>query len=1171
MPRSSRHKSSKRSSREAKDYSDSGLREKKGEEESSVTNRAGKDSASGEKRKADSKSIDNRDLGVSGNLVEEYGGSSSKKRKVKVDDDRWVGGEDEREAVKNERHLKSKLSRREGSSGVHVDGDDGKRSGSKGEIKHHRSDRKDKGEKEAGSERERERKEVSKIVRSVDGEAGADVGGGGGSRKVDLQEDGAARPLAGNTGFSAQDDMRKSEDEEFERRVRRKSYSSAHGERYQDGVHEFDDKRISSRDESAKSRKYKDEVPMDKYKEDVVTHNRRQDEKQRDGRPPRDYTGSRLDDKHLRNEKKELDMQQKKSKPQGGDRDHERTHKNCERQNWEQECDDRGHDLGRDRHRDRDRHRGRDHVQGYNRSQALDRDRDRDRDQGHNWDCNHYPCDRDRDRTRDWDHNDRNYTSHADSRILTYKEKTRKKSPEYYEDYRNDKSRGEKINECGNEKSGDGKIHDYHDDKPRNAKVEGDRDGERSQSRKGPDSIPGSNGGRSSPGSKSHAAVEKIRDGSCKESKHGDSMRDVIGVSEAHDKVFKYRLADKHTKYENNHLGDFSAERTPGTIMSPMGLKDRSPSTSVDRRFVNKSRRHSLDVDEAERRSTGSNDVRDGSVAEDRLSRDLSSKKYLAEEYFQVESPFYHRSSQGNASSHVPGPPGFRAGADSPFLGSMGEEGRVHTPSHYRRSVDPNIARAHGNHWKGVPNWPSPLPNGFLPFPPGLHLPTPGGFPGMITPFPSPPIFGGRPSMEMNHHGLPYLSDLDRFSSHMRPLGWQNMVDGSGPRLHRWDASIGVSGDNPMFGPGYMSNGRAREANVDIWKQTGDINSSLGPVLLKDEIKTKASADEAFLKQELQGSHRENELTDDQVKNTTVKMSNDISRSKAAPDGQTKVATEKSPESPAADNTAHCLHVYISKLDIPVELVHPELYNQCKSLAVEKQHDDVLEDVIELELSEQESLATDSEISDRSTLIPFFPFVEASIFQRALNLYNAHSMRRGTLAVTEGENLHALTSFEGDADKQISALKVKEGTTDTQMFASDEEMKGNLAALIELDETASSLDNFELREDPYSKSLKLEMQALGPEIAESSGSASDPINVNLMDPPSPEIIDRRYQSLNRIMAADGKEDKSNLVGKSGSIVLPGDSVNICESVMPVANDSESVILDRIHPPAESIH
>lgn len=109
MPRSSRHKSSKHSSRDARDYSDpekdSTLKEKKSRAESSAT--VSKESVSGEKRK-----LDHYDS-LNGEYYEER--TSSKRHREKIEDsgnDRWNGGDDERGEISNKSKASSERSRR---------------------------------------------------------------------------------------------------------------------------------------------------------------------------------------------------------------------------------------------------------------------------------------------------------------------------------------------------------------------------------------------------------------------------------------------------------------------------------------------------------------------------------------------------------------------------------------------------------------------------------------------------------------------------------------------------------------------------------------------------------------------------------------------------------------------------------------------------------------------------------------------------------------------------------------------------------------------------------------------------------------------------------------------------------------------------------------------------
>lgn len=208
MPRSSRHKSSKHSSREVRDYSDSekesGLKEKKGRDDggSNSSSRHLKESISGEKRKIDSKSVDSSVKDLSGGIVnvdyvDEYvaSSSSSKKRKEKEDDDRWTGGDNNEHDLSKSDSKRS--SRRDESLAAGFDGEEGKRSGSKAESKHHRSERKERSEKEGVSDRD---KKSSKSERLIDVVTGNENVGNEGNRKQGNGEDRGGKHGVGNTG-----------------------------------------------------------------------------------------------------------------------------------------------------------------------------------------------------------------------------------------------------------------------------------------------------------------------------------------------------------------------------------------------------------------------------------------------------------------------------------------------------------------------------------------------------------------------------------------------------------------------------------------------------------------------------------------------------------------------------------------------------------------------------------------------------------------------------------------------------------------------------------------------------------------------------------------------------------------------------------------------------------
>lgn len=182
MLRSLWYKYSKYNLREVRDCfdleKDYGLKEKKGKEDggSSSSSRYLKEFVLGEKWKFEFKLVDIvKEMIVMINVeyINEYGFFFLfKKRKEKVDDDRWIGGNNNvYELFKSEvKEMKSlsdfkRLSRRDENLVFGIYGEEGKRSGSKIELKYYyRFDRKDKSEKEGGFERERKSSKSEKLV-----------------------------------------------------------------------------------------------------------------------------------------------------------------------------------------------------------------------------------------------------------------------------------------------------------------------------------------------------------------------------------------------------------------------------------------------------------------------------------------------------------------------------------------------------------------------------------------------------------------------------------------------------------------------------------------------------------------------------------------------------------------------------------------------------------------------------------------------------------------------------------------------------------------------------------------------------------------------------------------------------------------------------------------------
>ncbi|XP_031274847.1 uncharacterized protein LOC116133279 [Pistacia vera] len=1216
MTRSSRHKSSKRSSRDARDYSDSekdsSLKDRKGKDEGSSV-RVSKDSGgSGEKRKLDSK--ESKDLFVSGNVDYEEYNSSSKRRKDRAEDsgnDRWNGGGEDDRTESGSR--KSKVSSETKSKRR----DDDELQRSKSEGKHRESSRKESREVERERERERKGKE------------------GKSERFAESEEYNKQLGINEKTESNAQDRLPSPESEnQLERRVRRRKDGSGDGDKHDVDIGDINDRRRDdvANDGRMKDEKHKDERYRDKFREDVDRDSRHRDDKQRDERPARDHTSSRSDDKHFRDEKDATETRHRKSKPQDSDRDREGEYDHDRDHDERDHCRerDREHDHDHDRNHDRDRNRDHDGDREWDRerNRELERDRDRDRrdrdrDRGRDRERERErDRDRDRNRDRDLDHDrDRDLDhdgSHLEDRGFKYKDsRGKKRSPDERDDSNDTKSRGIKTH-----------YPDMEGKSLSSSRLESDADRGRSQSRQAyVDSTVSSNRRRTSPSSSSHGGDEyrhskqedlKYRDSVTEQRPKAISSREVTGFSGVSDRGSKYRSTERTSKIDDGHLGELSVERSSSSKASPMGLIERSPSsTSHDRRYVNRTGiRRSLDIEETGRRS--SIGPRDLSAGEDRLSRELPLEKPLGDDSSQIDL-YYSRTGQSNSSSSLPPPP-FRGGVGSPsFMGSLEEDGRVNINARYRRSGDPSVGRGQGNAWRGAPNWSSPVPNGFM----FQHGPPHGGFPAMMPQFPAPSLFTVRPSMDINHSGIPYhMPDADRFSGHLRPLGWQNMMDGSGPpHMHGWDGNNGVFRDEPHIYGGsdwdqnrHPMNGRGWETGADMWKgENGDVNMDLPSTSQKEEQPVQAPSDDALVEQAGQQTLYENNHHGVQEKTVDTKS---ISSSKESSKISPKTFHEKTSDpfkKPSEDNLANSCRAYLAKIDVSEELTAPDLFSKCMSLLNMDQTATVEKETTVIVNLKDGGRAV-SKSSKALLSPPFFPAADDSVFQRAMDQYKKQRVQISCLQIVNGGTVDIISTCNPEKVGQGSPCDVEKAEelvliSDTEMSeapmpASDQNKPEGIPhkdvqeTLEELVSTPSQV--VADHNDAPPLNLEVPDQSLTPKSVEESepvvnGDKMDgmtceqhmisedadgdqlpsPDNASAAAPIVPadgnEIINEISitKSNNSVCTAEERQALADAI--SDPIVLSDGSPKVSEALMPGSNESESVILSRIHDSPESTH
>ncbi|XP_027357046.1 zinc finger CCCH domain-containing protein 13 isoform X2 [Abrus precatorius] len=1176
MPRSSKHKSSKHSSRDAREHSDSerdsGLKDRKSKEESSAAAKASKDSSSAEKRRLDSK-----DAHGNGEYSDEY--ASSSKRRKDGGGDRWNGGEEG--SKKSKAVGDSKSRRRDGSVGVYGEGEEVKRSSSKGDGKHRDSSSGRKENREGGAEKEKERK--FKEGRSEE--------------SVDDQEQRVSKQVFEINDSKKSDELRSPEpDNQLEKRMRKKRDDYSDGDKHQDNTGDGYDRHLSSRDDIARDGRKKDdrrkeEKYKDKYRDELDRENKHRHDKQRDERPAKDHTSIRSDDKHAREEKNSLESRQKRTKLPESDRDHNRDRDG-----------DRDLESVRDRDlesvRDRERHTERD------RDYDLDRDHDYDRDRDRDWDWDrdrdHYrDRDRERDRRRDRD------GSYVDDRSARGKEGvTKKRILDDRDDYSDSKSRGVKSYYPDTEKRSLSSI-----------RADSDVDRGKSQPRQAhADSTGTSNKHRSSPASNTHAGKEEYRNANAEDPKYKDSLVEQRtkgsreGYSGISDRGPKYKSIEKPNKIDECPAGDLSNEKSSSAKASPVGLMERSPSsTSMERRYVSRSGvKRNLEIDESGRRSN--TDARDFSASDDRLGRESTLEKPLLDEPSQADSSFYGRTNQSNASL-IPPPPGFRAVLDRPYMGSLDDDVRDNSNTRYRRSSEPGFGRGHaGNSWRAVPNWNSPVPNGFVPFPPG---PAHGGFQTMMPQFTSQPLFGVRPPMEVNHAGIPYhIADADRFPGHLRPLGWPNMMDGTGPaHLHGWDSNNGVFRDDPhMYGSSdwdrnrHSTNNHGWESGSETWKeQNSDSKKELRSPACKEES-VPALADNGLTDQTSQMSHDEHNRDDLHDKSPETKLSSFSSPAEIPLNSSSSTILEKVPDtSTPSDNTSLFSRFYLSKLDISVDLVLPELYDQCMcTLNVDKNAS--VNAVAGTELFLKNGSRARQKYAATLSKHSAFPAIDNSIFQRAIALYKKHRVKLpkkeeldsiaapSQMQVDESvpipslENGHVpVSAFNEINDVLIPSLEPNKVESTSPVKEQLEENNQNYSQMVQDHDCTHSFKTG--ISSPSSGQMNQEAAVAGLQEKE------DYVTSDKMNSGDAEEDNSMASKTEAQLAPTLYEDGDNINSKAKTtgfahcadeklgfgdtqvnpLVVEDGSPKACDALMPGSNESESLILSRIHHSPESTH
>ncbi|XP_042485972.1 uncharacterized protein LOC122066216 isoform X2 [Macadamia integrifolia] len=766
--------------------------------------------------------------------------------------------------------------------------------------------------------------------------------------------------------------------------------------------------------------------------------------------------------------------------------------------------------------------------------------------------------------------------THLDDRGSRYKDSQgKKRSCDENEDHTDVKSRSSKEHRSVVEK------------KSSSSKAELNADGGKSQSCHVGDSLATNNRRKSSPSTSAHVAKDQHRSNTKQAaSRYRDSeerfrpnvktsTRDVTGGSAVQERTFEARSLDKK---DDSHLVEPLNERSPRSDhqVSPILLMEKSPSsTSMDRRYSDRAgARRSLDVEDTGHRSTGSKDARDYTSNEERGSRELPLEKPTVDEYSQtgdtvsVTSSFSRIGHLPSISpSILPPPPPVRAGVDSPsVLGSSEQESRGKSTNRFKRSGEPSVGRVQGNTWKGVTNWSSPVANGYIPFP---HRPPPGAFHPVMQRFPASPIFGVRPSMELNHAGIPYhIPDADRFSGHGRPFGWRTPADEScPPHLHGWDASNGALGNDPhMYGrPDWDQNRHLMSVGADMWKgQNGNMNMELSTVSLKEDYIPHAPPEEIWPGQPGQRSRNERNRPGPRAESIEIKTTSSTPAPKDAAKARSKIIEEETPQPSkiSSDDGAHFCNVYLAKLDISADLTHPELYDRCMALL------DIEEKTTDSEDATKHvhpDLEVGAGVNFHSTSLcaSLFPAIKDSVFQRAMALYKESGERAkvNALRSPESEPLKVQIPF----GERLEHLPISNEVVEGPVSASNrEEVEGPVptSEVREAEDSIPASKQGKVEEPiPASSEEKFdEMQVLISALADEKG--EEPIPIPGEDKSEEMFLKSNHDGVN-IVGSTYQEESEEAVGDHFS------SLENASLVARKDNDMNGTNSPRVSPHANS--
>ncbi|KAL1532200.1 filaggrin-like isoform X2 [Salvia divinorum] len=954
--------------------------------------------------------------------------------------------------------------------------------------------------------------------------------------------------------------------------------------------------RESDRDSRRKDEKHREDGERDsrrkdeKYREGTERDGRRDDKYYEDG----DRDRRRKDDHYHEDDDKDSRRVDERYN-EDGDRD-DRHRENTYREDVDKDIRHKEEKYQEDTERD-SRHKDSKQGEGYDRDKRTRDIKYRDERTTRDRSGDKLDLKRSRDDSSAGDHYVRKSSAYDDSpthddRAARYRDDQGRRRTNEKEDYSDIKFRGTKDQRSDAErKSTSSARMDLATDRVRSASRNADLELTSSHGRR-----------RSSPPSNSHTPRDHHRTLRQDDSKYRDynyeerirpSTRDHAGAAGGSEKTSSQSV-EKLGQRDDGHFGEFSAERRLKSDIrsSPLQLADKSPTSSSDRRqFSRPDVRRSFDIEESTQRSGGSREWKEYNGKDVRGTRDAMDV-FPGEDFLQgdadtlsISSPFTRSGHFSSSSKPMLPPPLFRTGVDSPLGSGPGDDdGRGKSNIRHRRAGDPNMGnmgRIQGSPWRGVPSWPSPVANGFLPFP---HGPPSVGFHSVMQPFPAPPMFGVRPSIELNHPGAYHMSEADRFSGPGRPMGWRNQVDDSCHPLHAWDASNAVFGDEShIYGRSDWDHSRnlpgtrGWDASGDFWKGPNRTGSMEVPSTEKENNSVR-SGDEALESQSTQAVMNEQNQVDQQADSTDVRQ-----QIKSPKMNETEGSLEDTGDVDKMSRKDDARwHVYLSKVDISADLSEPNLLDKCK-VVIGNEHS-ISSDVGDSEILYIEDLEAEV-VSHRLLNYVLFGSNDDSVFQKSMSLYKRQ--KKEHFQAEHAEKIKVLSDFVRDSNQE----KVNVVDDKTEELPPSDNMQG----------VEDALPNSDIQEDPKNGMKNDEGHAetdipvgTSSEKMEDSVSASEPTNLEVN---SALDLGAEEHDVEVPLAAEDVEGSSaaplpssetkDLAAESGSNneeVNLVDTTTKCdpllssdmfseasEAMMPESIMTGSVNVSRIHHSPESTH